>query len=281
MAFFQALLAQLEMDTMASETALKRIDGALDLAGQGDNRCYLSFIHRLRGEILLKRDPSNSGPAEDAFRTAIDVARQQRVLAVSVFKRRLRSPNSSDRPAKQRKRTPSSRPRSKAFRRRRKCPRSSRHRRCYRNWHKTAWGGPLPFPSDAGRRDWAEHLPSRRLKLSAGSRGSSPRNPLIVRLSPSALSQRLLRRGQPESSSSRDCQARPRSSQFGDVPLAVVRSGDSPPHSRGRHHCRWATSRSRCSVARPSAKAPPVGPGVLPRRSPRHPAPPSAPDSSP
>ena len=77
MAFFQALLAQLETDMMAAETALKRIDDALDLAGQGDNRCYLSFIHRLRGEILLKRDPSNSGPAEDAFRTAIDVARQQ------------------------------------------------------------------------------------------------------------------------------------------------------------------------------------------------------------
>ena len=77
MAFFQALLAQLETDTMAAETALKRIDDALALACQGDNRCSLSFIHRLHGEILLKRDPSNSAPAEEAFRTAIDVARQQ------------------------------------------------------------------------------------------------------------------------------------------------------------------------------------------------------------
>jgi tetratricopeptide (TPR) repeat protein len=77
MAFFQALLAQLENDTMAAETALKRIDDAAALAGQGDNRCYLSFIHRLRGEILLKRYPSNSLPAEEAFRTAINVARQQ------------------------------------------------------------------------------------------------------------------------------------------------------------------------------------------------------------
>jgi hypothetical protein len=77
MAFFQALLAQLETDTIGAETALKRADDALALAGQGDNRCYLSFIHRLRGEILLKRDPSNSAPAEEAFRTAIDVARQQ------------------------------------------------------------------------------------------------------------------------------------------------------------------------------------------------------------
>jgi class 3 adenylate cyclase/tetratricopeptide (TPR) repeat protein len=76
-AFFQALLAQLEMDTMAAETALKRIDDALAFASQGDNRCYLSFIHRLRGEILLRQDPSNSARAEQAFRAAIDVARQQ------------------------------------------------------------------------------------------------------------------------------------------------------------------------------------------------------------
>ena len=62
---------------MGAETALKRIDDAMALADQGDNCCYLAFIHRLRGEILLKRDPSNSVPAEEAFRTAIDVARQQ------------------------------------------------------------------------------------------------------------------------------------------------------------------------------------------------------------
>ena len=77
MAFFQALLAQLETDTNGAETALKRIDDALALANQDRNRCYLSFIHRLRGEILLKRDPSNSAPPEEAFRTAIDVARRQ------------------------------------------------------------------------------------------------------------------------------------------------------------------------------------------------------------
>jgi class 3 adenylate cyclase len=77
MAFFQALLAELETDAMGAETALRRIDDALALADQGDNRCYLAFIHRIRGEILLKRDPSNSAPAEEAFRTAIAVARQQ------------------------------------------------------------------------------------------------------------------------------------------------------------------------------------------------------------
>jgi class 3 adenylate cyclase len=77
MAFSQALLAQLEMDTIGAENALKRIDDAIALADQGDNRCHLAFIHRLRGEFLLKRNPEKPGPAEEAFRAAIDVARRQ------------------------------------------------------------------------------------------------------------------------------------------------------------------------------------------------------------
>ena len=35
------------------------------------------MLHRIRGEILLKRDPANPAPAEEAFQTAIAVARQQ------------------------------------------------------------------------------------------------------------------------------------------------------------------------------------------------------------
>jgi hypothetical protein len=43
-------------------------------------------MHRLRGELLLKRDPSNPAPAEDALQSAIAVASEQgarsyRVLA--------------------------------------------------------------------------------------------------------------------------------------------------------------------------------------------------------
>src|SRR5215472_10576144 len=37
-----------------------------------------AFLHRLRGEILLKRDPANTAPAEDAFLTAIAIAQQQK-----------------------------------------------------------------------------------------------------------------------------------------------------------------------------------------------------------
>ena len=35
-------------------------------------------LHRIRGEILLKRDPANTAPAEEAFLTAIAVAQQQK-----------------------------------------------------------------------------------------------------------------------------------------------------------------------------------------------------------
>ena len=34
--------------------------------------------HRIRGEILLKRDPANTAPAEEAFLTAIAIAQQQK-----------------------------------------------------------------------------------------------------------------------------------------------------------------------------------------------------------
>jgi tetratricopeptide (TPR) repeat protein len=36
-----------------------------------------AFLHRLRGEILLKRNPANTAPAEDAFLTAIAIAQQK------------------------------------------------------------------------------------------------------------------------------------------------------------------------------------------------------------
>ena len=71
------LLAELEAETLGAESALSRIDEALALALQVDHRSDLAFLHRLRGEILLKRDPNNPASAEEAFQTALAVARQQ------------------------------------------------------------------------------------------------------------------------------------------------------------------------------------------------------------
>ena len=75
--FYTALLAELEATTLGADSALKRIDEALVLAHQVDDRCDLAFPHLLRGELLLKRDPSNASSAEEAFRTALDIAKEQ------------------------------------------------------------------------------------------------------------------------------------------------------------------------------------------------------------
>ena len=57
---------------------MTRIGEALALAGETGQRWSDAFLHRLRGEILLKRDPVNTAPAEDAFFTAIAIAQQQK-----------------------------------------------------------------------------------------------------------------------------------------------------------------------------------------------------------
>ena len=75
--FFQGLLAEIEAQGDA-EGALTRIDEALALAGETGEHWSDAFLHRLRGEILLKRDPANTAPAEDAFLTAIAIAQQQK-----------------------------------------------------------------------------------------------------------------------------------------------------------------------------------------------------------
>ena len=77
MPFFQALLAEVEAERQDDDGALSRIEGALALANETGERWSDAMIHRVRGEILLKRDPANPSPAEEAFLTAIAAAKQQ------------------------------------------------------------------------------------------------------------------------------------------------------------------------------------------------------------
>ena len=76
--FFQGLLAEIEAEAARREEALARIDAALALANETGERWTDAFLHRIRGEILLKRDPANTAPAEEAFLTAIAIAQQQK-----------------------------------------------------------------------------------------------------------------------------------------------------------------------------------------------------------
>ena len=74
----QGLLAEIEAQGQQVEGALARIDEVLALAQQTGEHWSDAFLHRVRGEILLKRDPANTAPAEEAFLTAIAVAQQQK-----------------------------------------------------------------------------------------------------------------------------------------------------------------------------------------------------------
>ena len=75
---FQGLTAELEAKGPDADGALRRIDEALALASETGERACESLLHRLRGEILLKRDPANTAAAEEVFRTAIAIAHAQK-----------------------------------------------------------------------------------------------------------------------------------------------------------------------------------------------------------
>jgi predicted ATPase len=74
---FQGLLAEIQSGQDAEE-ALARIDKALALAEQTGEHWTDALLLRIRGEILLKRDPANTAPAEEAFLNAIAIAQQQK-----------------------------------------------------------------------------------------------------------------------------------------------------------------------------------------------------------
>jgi predicted ATPase len=74
----QGLLAELEADGQDMEAALTRMDAALALAGETGEHWTDSFLHRVRGEILLKRNPANTAAVEEALLTAIAIAQQQK-----------------------------------------------------------------------------------------------------------------------------------------------------------------------------------------------------------
>ena len=75
--FSKALLAEHELQTHGADSALARIDEALALARQVERRSDLPFAHLVRGEILLNRDPADPANAEEAFQTALAIAKEQ------------------------------------------------------------------------------------------------------------------------------------------------------------------------------------------------------------
>ena len=70
-------LADAEASAGDVERALAIIEEALATSERTGHRAFDAELHRTRGEMLLKRDPANPAPAEEAFHTAIAVAKQQ------------------------------------------------------------------------------------------------------------------------------------------------------------------------------------------------------------
>ena len=70
-------LAEAEARAGDPDRAVAILDEALATAERTGYRAFEAELHRVRGEILLKRDPANPAPAEEAFLTAIAVAKQQ------------------------------------------------------------------------------------------------------------------------------------------------------------------------------------------------------------
>jgi predicted ATPase len=76
--FLRGLLAELEAEGRDAEGALRRIDEALTLANETGERWTDALLQRIRSQILLKRDPANPAPAEEAFLAAIAIAQAQK-----------------------------------------------------------------------------------------------------------------------------------------------------------------------------------------------------------
>jgi predicted ATPase len=70
-------LADAEVRANDPDRALAILDEAVATCERLGYHAFEAELHRSRGEILRKRDPANPAPAEQAFRTAIAVAKRQ------------------------------------------------------------------------------------------------------------------------------------------------------------------------------------------------------------
>jgi predicted ATPase/class 3 adenylate cyclase len=75
--YLLCLLAESCMETGRLDDGLSALTEALAAADELENRVSEAEIHRLKGELLLKQDDSNTAEAQSYFERAIDVARNQ------------------------------------------------------------------------------------------------------------------------------------------------------------------------------------------------------------
>jgi predicted ATPase len=72
-----SLLAEACMKTGRLNDGLSALTEALSAADEHENRYYEAETHRLKGELLLKQDDSNTAEAQRCFERAIEIACKQ------------------------------------------------------------------------------------------------------------------------------------------------------------------------------------------------------------
>ena len=75
--YFLCVLTEASMEAGRLDDGLSALTQALATADQQEERFYEAEIHRLKGELLLRQDDSNTAEAKTCFRRAIEIARKQ------------------------------------------------------------------------------------------------------------------------------------------------------------------------------------------------------------
>ena len=74
----EAMLAEVESEAGDSDSAMVTIARTIAEAERLGQRWYDAELHRIRGEILLRQTPTVLAPAEEAFLTAVAIARHKK-----------------------------------------------------------------------------------------------------------------------------------------------------------------------------------------------------------
>jgi class 3 adenylate cyclase/predicted ATPase len=99
--YFHAMMAEARIEEGAIEEASRELDAALSAQNESLDCYYSAEIHRLRGDLALKRSSSDPVEAEESYRKAIVVARSQsgkslELRATTSLARLLRDTNRHD-----------------------------------------------------------------------------------------------------------------------------------------------------------------------------------------
>jgi predicted ATPase len=74
----EAALAEAEAGAGETDAGLQRLHDAFAVLERTEERFYEAEMHRIRAEILLKRNPANTPAAEQSLQTAIGIEQSQR-----------------------------------------------------------------------------------------------------------------------------------------------------------------------------------------------------------